>query len=65
MLICLQCDRLSPARGVLFSTILAHMAQAKLYRSYGLITDELIKPGTVSLAIPSPQPLEDPPDSPT
>lgn len=51
MLICLQCDRLSPARGVTFCTILAHMAGAKLYRSYGLITDELIKPGRVSLAI--------------
>lgn len=51
MLICLQCDRLSPARGVPFCTILAHMAGAKLYRSYGLITDELIKPGRASLAI--------------
>lgn len=51
MLICLQCDRLSPARGVPLCTILAHMAGAKLYGSYGLITDELIKPGRVSLAI--------------
>lgn len=55
LLICLRCHRLSPARGVPFSTILAHMARAKLYRSYGLIKDELIKPGRVSLAIfPSP-----------
>lgn len=60
MLICLQCDRLSPARGVPFCTILAHMAGAKLYRSYGLITDELIKPGRASLAI-SPSPWRVPP----
>lgn len=52
MLICLQRDRLAPARGVPLSTVLAHMAQAKLYRSCGLITDELIKPGTASLAVP-------------
>lgn len=51
MLICLRCDRLSPAWGVPFCSILAHMAGAKLYRSYGLITDELIKPGRASLAI--------------
>lgn len=60
MLIFLQCDRLSPAWGVTFSTILAHMAQAKLYLSYGLIMDELIKPSNVSLAtssgpLPTPQ----------
>lgn len=53
MLICLQSDRLSPAWGVTFSTILAHMAQAKLYLSYGLIMDELIKPSNVSLATSS------------
>lgn len=60
MLIFLQCDRLSPAWGVTSSAILAHMAQAKLYLSYGLIMDELIKPSNVSLAtssgpLPTPQ----------
>lgn len=60
MLIFLQRDRLSPAWGVTSSTILAHMAQAKLYLSYGLIMDELIKPSNVSLAtssgpLPTPQ----------